>query len=170
MNRFLREMEVMNNKKGGITLVALAITLIVMGILISITVVSTDGIMKESNARKFASELKQLEYLVKQNKILNNNEEFNFVKRTLLVSDLSDDEKDQMASELADGSTQIELYELGFNTLDIMDTTYGKKEKGEDDVYVLSYKTGNIYYLKGFKWEGVTYYTLTGKLKELVSN
>ncbi len=160
----------MNDKKGGITLTALVITLIVMGILISITVVSTDGIIKETNARNFASELKQLEYLVKQNKILNNNEELNFVKRTLLVSELSADEKEQMSSELEDGSTQIELYEIDFNILDIMDTLYGKKEKGEDDVYVVSYKTGNIYYLKGFKWGDVTYYTLTGKLKDLVSN
>ena len=61
-----------NRKKSGITLIAVTIVIVVMGILIGLTVVSTKGIVKESNARNFASELKQLEYLEKQNKILNN--------------------------------------------------------------------------------------------------
>ena len=158
-----------NRKKSGITLIAVTRGIVVMGILIGLTVVSTKGIVKESNARNFASELKQLEYLAKQNKILNNNEDFNFVKRVILISDLSDEQKEQMASEIQDGDTEVTLYELGFNTLDVMDTLYGKKENGDNDVYVISYKTGKIYYLKGFKWDDVTYYTLTGKLKELVS-
>ena len=55
-----------NRKKSGITLIAVTIVIVVMGILIGLTVVSTKGIVKESNARNFASELKQLEYLAKK--------------------------------------------------------------------------------------------------------
>lgn len=159
----------MKNSKKGISLVILVVVIIVMGILVGMVAISTQGMMKETDAREFASELKQLEYLVKQNKKLNDNVVLAFTPRALTVSTLTAEQKEQMAKEIASGVTSITLYELDFNELDINDTMYGKKEDGNaDDVYVVSNTTGKVYYLKGFKWEDKTYYTLTDELNELL--
>lgn len=160
----------MRKNKDGVSLIALVVIVIVMGMLLSIAVVSTKGMLQETEARKFASELKQLEYLVKQNRILNDNKSLNFTERTLTISNLTAEQRAQMSEEIADGATQITLYELDFDAIDADDTTYGKKENDdENDVYVVSYTTGKVYYLKGFDWEEVTYYTLTEELNKLLS-
>lgn len=159
----------MKNDKKGISLIVLGVIIIVMGMLVGMVAISTQGIMKETDAREFASELKQLEYLVKQYKKLNDNADFNFTPHVLTVSTLTAEQKEQMTEEIASGVTSITLYELDFNELDINDTMYGKKEDGNaDDVYVVSNTTGKVYYLKGFKWEDKTYYTLTDELNELL--
>ncbi len=154
--------------KSGVSIVALIIVLIVMSMLVGITVMSTNGVIQETNAREFASELKQIEYLVKQSKILNDNEILNFPARTILVSNLTSEQNEQMSEEIVNGATQIVLYEVDFNTIGANNTIYGKKED-ENDVYVVSNTTGKVYYLKGFKWEEKIYYTLTDGLNELLS-
>lgn len=159
----------MKNSKNGVTFMILVIVIVVMGILVGITAMSTKGMIKESDARKFATELKQIEYLVKEYEKINGNTNFkNFEKVDIDVNNMPYEQRVQMESEvLTDGN--IVLYELDFKELNIMDTVYGKKQKGDDDVYVVSYDTGNVYYLKGYKWNGVTYYKLTGELDKLVS-
>lgn len=157
------------NTKSGISLIVLGLVVIVMGTLMGITVVSMSGTVKETEAREFASEIKQLEYLVKQARNLNNDEDFDFTARTLSVSELSSEEKSQMSEEVESGATSITLYEIDYSKIDVADTKYGKKEDGDtEDVYVLSNKTGKVYYLKGFKWEGKVHYTLTDELSTLL--
>lgn len=159
----------MKNNKKGISLIVLGVIIIVMGMLVGMVAISTQGILQETDAREFASELKQLEYLVKQNKKLDDNSILNFTPRVITVSALNAEQKEQMAEEIVGGVTSVTLYELDFNELDVNDTMYGKNEDGNvDDVYVVSNTTGNVYYLKGFKWEDKTYYTLTDELNELL--
>lgn len=160
----------MKNKKEGISIIILVIIILVIGMLTSMIVISTKGMLQETDAREFASELKQLEYLVKQSKILNDNENLNFVGRTIAVSDLSSEQKKQMREEIGEGATQITLYEIDYDAVDVASTMYGKKaNEDENDVYVVSNTTGKVYYLKGYKWEGKTYYTLTSELNKLLS-
>lgn len=160
----------MRKNKDGVSLIALVVIVIVMGMFLSIAVISTKGMLQETEARKFAGELKQLEYLVKQSRILNDNKSLNFTERTLTISNLTSGQRKQMSEEIADGATQITLYELDFDVIDADDTAYGKKENNdENDVYVVSYTTGKVYYLKGFDWEEETYYTLTEELNKLLS-
>lgn len=161
----------MKNSKSGVSIIALVVAIIVMGMLLGMTVTVTKGIIQETKARKFASELKQLEYLAKQNKKLNDDEYAGGVTRTLAVDELNKEQKKQMSAEISDETTTITLYELDFKKLDVNDTTYGKKEDGdEDDVYLFSNITSRVYYMKGFYWEGKTYYTLTEELNALLSN
>lgn len=159
----------MKKSKKGVSLIILVVVIIIMGTLVGMVTISTKGMMEETNAREFASELKQLEYLVKQSKKLDDNVVLDFVPHVLTVSTLTAEQKEQMSEEIVSGVTSITLYELDFNVLDVNDTTYGKKENGDtNDVYVVSNTTGNVYYLKGFKWEDKTYYTLTNELNELL--
>lgn len=160
----------MIDNKRGVSFIALVIIVIVMGILVGITTLSTKGLLQETDAREFASELKQIEYLVSQSKTLNDNKNLNFEARVLSLSNLTSEQKEQMSAEITSGATQITLYEIDFYDIDANDTIYGKKENDDaNDVYVVSNTTGKVYYLKGFAWSGKMYYTLTDELKELLS-
>lgn len=159
-----------NSIKNGISLVVLVIIVIVMSMLVSMTVVNTKDILQETGAREFASELKQLEYLVRQSKILNDNKNVNTVVRTLSLSDLTSEQEEQMSEEIGTSATQITLYELDLKAIGANDTIYGKKENEDsNDVYLVSYDTGKVYYLKGFAWKDKMHYTLTDELKELIA-
>lgn len=162
-------MRSIKSTKGGISIIVLGLIIIIMGTLMGVVVVSTSGTLRETEAREFASEIKQLEYLVKQAKNLNDGEDFDFVPRTLAVSSLTDEQKTQMSEEIGTEVTSITLYEIDYNAIDAVATKYGKKNGGDTtDVYLVSNTTGKVYYLKGFKWEDKTHYTLTPELNSLL--
>lgn len=157
------------NAKKGISVIVLGVVVIVMGILLGMVVMSTSDTLKETGAREFASEIKQLEYLVKQARNINDDKDFDFVPRTLTVSSLSSGQKSQMSEEITTGVSTITLYEIDYDAIDAASTKYGKKADGDtNDVYVLSNKTGKVYYLKGFDFGGKTHYTLTDELNALL--
>lgn len=52
-----------------------------------------------------------------------------------------------------------EYYEIDLSVLDDLDITYGKKELGEDDVYIINYESHTVYYVKGITYAEKTYYT-----------
>jgi hypothetical protein len=52
-----------------------------------------------------------------------------------------------------------EYYEIDLSVLDDLDITYGKKELGEDDVYIINYESHTVYYVKGIIYAEKTYYT-----------
>lgn len=163
-------MESGKSAKKGISLIVLGIVIIVMGALMGIVVVSTSGTVKETEAREFASEIKQLEYLAKQARNLNDDKDFDFIPRTLTVSSLTSEQKTQMSEEIGTGVTSITLYEIDYDAIDATAVKYGKKAGGDTtDVYLVSNTTGKVYYLKGFKWENKTHYTLTDELNSLLS-
>lgn len=52
-----------------------------------------------------------------------------------------------------------EYYEIDLSVLEELDITYGKKEFGEDDVYIINYQSHTVYYVKGVTYGENTYYT-----------
>lgn len=52
-----------------------------------------------------------------------------------------------------------EYYEIDLSVLDDLDITYGNKELGEDDVYIINYESHTVYYVKGITYAEKTYYT-----------
>lgn len=52
-----------------------------------------------------------------------------------------------------------EYYEIDLSALEELDITYGKKEFGEDDVYIINYQSHTIYYVNGTAYNGEVYYT-----------
>lgn len=60
-----------------------------------------------------------------------------------------------------------EYYEIDLSVLDDLDITYGKKELGEDDVYIINYESHTVYYVKGVTYEEKTHYTRPVEYEEI---
>ncbi|MBR5228072.1 MAG: hypothetical protein IKV94_05505 [Clostridia bacterium] len=155
-------------KKRGITLIALVIIIITVGILTAVITIDSDNTIKETKARIFATEVKQLEYLIKTYKERNNNS-LDFTPQVLNVSSL----QSGLVSELMEqGETIVDnnvtLYKIDYVKIDATSSEYGLQTEGTDDIYLVSNETGNVYYLKGFEFNDNVYYTLKSELSELI--
>lgn len=155
-------------KKQGVTLIALVIIIIALGILTAVISIDTMSTVKETNARVFASEVKQLEYLIQTYKERNNNT-LDFTAQTLNISSLQSGlvtELQQQGETIVDNS--VTLYKIDYVKIDAMGTEFGTQTEGEQDIYLVSNETGKVYYLKGFKFNDAVYYTLKGELSQLL--
>lgn len=154
--------------KKGIAMATLLVIISVMLILVS--VITITGINTSNTSRKiaFASELKMLQDSV-DGYITKNLGEYpvsEFV--TIDLSRASNDVKKQFednGEEILD--SKVILSKIDYTKLDLTSLTRGTSDT-TDDIYVVSNKTGKVYYAKGLKIGNNTYYTLTDGLKNLV--
>ena len=156
----------MDNGKRGVTIIALTVVIITMGILLSVVGLNLGDLVGETGVKEFASELQQLEYLINDYKTRNNGN-LGFTEYTVDLSKEPAGLKTQMASEILVGNL-VTLYEIDYDKIDAMDTRYGNKQAGDKDVYLYSSNTGKVYYLLGYLYEEITYYTLTQNLREIL--
>lgn len=63
----------------------------------------------------------------------------------------------------------ITLCEIDYDKIGIDALKYGRKQNGSQDVYVVSRKTGNVYYALGVKIGNDTYYSLSDDIKNILS-
>lgn len=154
--------------KKGIVMATLVVMLSVIVILVS--VISVTGINTYNTSRKlaFASELKMVQESVNSYKSDNNE---NLPISDFVVIDLSGASSDVLEQFVQNGeritNNKISLNKIDFNDLNVKSLTRGTNET-DDDVYVVSTKTGIVYYAKGLKIGTNTYYTLTEELKKLL--
>ena len=155
-------MEIKNNK--GITLLVLVITVIILGILATITIGELGDIMHRIDKETISTDL-----LLVQAKAKVLNEKANFNSDESLL-------KGQKLDEIT-GNSQIEDLKTK-GVLDVSDENYSKYyvwdkqtveeleigiEKMEDsDFYIVNYATDEVIYPKGYKHsDGNTYYKLS---------
>lgn len=158
--------------KKGIAMVTLIVIVSVMMILVS--TITITGINTSNTAKKltFASELKMVQENVDSYRV-NNSGEFpisDFVDIDL--SSASTNVKKQFSDNNEDidsGTNKVILSKIDYTKVQINNLTYGNQKKGEDDIYVVSSKTGIVYYAKGLKVGNLTYYTLTEELNNLLN-
>lgn len=151
--------------KKGMTLTSLITTVVIALLLIATITVSYNSIKNSTRKKEFGKEIYTLQKVIEQYKFMNNKypvtEEYTFN-----LSKIDSKYKNQFSSE--DGFdtnsitlSQINLYEAGVETI-----TRGLKQTGEDDLYLLSEKTGKVYYVKGESIGDNIYYTLVDELKK----
>ena len=154
--------------KKGIVMATLVVMLSVIVILVS--VISVTGINTYNTSRKlaFASELKMVQESVNSYKSDNNE---NLPISDFVVIDLNGASSDALEQFIQNGerisNNKVSLNKIDFNELNVKSLTRGTNET-DDDVYVVSTKTGIVYYAKGLKIGTNTYYTLTEELKKLL--
>lgn len=158
----------MKKEKYGVTIVALGIIIIVLGLVISLLSINLSTLITETKAKEFASELKQLEFLINDYKIRNNGV-IDFTSYTLNTSGLPDSFLEQLQGETILDDGNIELYRIDYVKIDAQDTKYGL-EQTTSDIYLVSGETGKIYYVQGFKYNGNQHYTLTQELENVLGN
>lgn len=158
----------MNNRKDGVTIIALGMIIIVMGIIVGITGLNINNLLNETQVKEFASELQQLEFLINDYKIRNNGNVI-FNEHILNIADATSLFLSQLSEEtIVDGI--ITLYEIDYDKIDAMDTNFGNQENGVNDIYLYSKETGKVYYKLGFEYEGTVYHTLTENLEQKLEN
>lgn len=155
--------------KKGIAMATLVVIISVMIILVS--VITVTGFNTSNTARKlaFASELEMIEESINSYKTDNEGDlpttEFIVIDLTRASGDVLN-QFQQNGEEIT--NNKVSLCKIDFNKLNVKSLTRGVG-KTEDDVYVISNKTGIVYYAKGLKIGTKTYYTLTDELKNLIN-
>ena len=152
-------------RKKGISLVALVCTMAVTLILLVTIGVSFNNIYQSTKKKEFANEIYSIQKLVEDYYFRNN--KYPILNGSINI-DLSmlDLEANQFIAEtrnLTDTITlkPIDLYEAG-----VQETNRGQQKNGNvKDIYLVSEKTGIVYYLKGEEIGSKIYYALNDELK-----
>lgn len=155
--------------KNGIAMVTLVVTIAVMLTLVS--VITYTGINTANTSKKmaFASEIKMVQKCIDSYRT---NNEGNFPTSDFVTIDLSNASIDVKKQFTDNGEEIIEnkvyLSKIDYTKLELNSLNRGLGQTS-DDIYVLSTKSGIVYYAKGLKIGNITYYTLTYELKNLLS-
>lgn len=149
--------------KRGITVISLSIVILLLSVVTSMIIYSNSDALKVVNKTKYAIELLDIQTKV-DNYYIENGEYPSVAVVTFDVSRFREEEKVQITGETV-SSNKITLYSIDLNLLGIKNTAYGNN-KDATDVYAVSLDTGKVYYLKGFEYKKVRYYTLVETLYE----
>ena len=151
--------------KKGISLVSLAIIIIVMVILAGVVVFTGFNARKDTTINMFALEILNIQNAVDSYK-------YRYEKYPVTIDHNFSIEEVQLNSreqfereEIINDSIRFKVLDLSL--LGINDTEFGKQEFS-NDMYVVSEKTGKVYYLAGIPYENITYYTLVEELNTIV--
>ncbi|MEG2348427.1 MAG: hypothetical protein RSB67_02120 [Clostridia bacterium] len=155
--------------KKGISLIVLIITIIVMIILASAVLLEINDSSNNTKLVNFSSDITKLEDAVKSYYILNgvipfvngtNPLTIEDVKKILLSSNVTEFEKE--VNLKADSASSF--YEIDLNKIEINNPNKVSEQKSADDIYIVSYPSFNIYYLKGIKVKSMMYFSITSKI------
>lgn len=174
------------NKNKGISLMVLLITIAVMLILLTVIVISVDNVSNNSKLSAFATDLSTIEDLTNTYYMQNNSfpvktesgKEINDMIMTQgdLLNKVGIENKTKFIEELKlnndynDESDDLgEYYPIDLSKLDIDSSKRGIAKDGDtQDIYVVSYPSMNIYYIKGVKAKKDIYFSLSSKLTNRV--
>ena len=174
------------NKNKGISLIVLLITIAVMLILLTVIVISVDNVSNNSKLSAFATDLSTIEDLTSTYYMQNNSfpvktESGKEIKDMImtqgdLLDKVGNEKKAKFIEELKlnndynDESDDLgEYYPLDLSKLDVDFSKRGIAKDGDtQDIYVVSYPSMNIYYIKGVKAKKDIYFSLSSKLTNRV--
>lgn len=145
------------NKKLGISLIIISVSVII--ILIMISVITFSLIENNNNAKKleFSQELSMVQMAV--DVYYNKNGSYP-IEQSITISDVDP----TLASEqfkYEDRQSNVYRFDIiDYDKIDISNLKYGNKKNGVDDVYIVSSKTGLVYYAKGVKIGNSIYYRI----------
>lgn len=160
----------MKISKKGFSLVALMATVAIMIVLTTTVVIS--GITTSNNAKKmaFGTEISLVETSVNSYSDKNNGMYPVADNIELDVSTLTTEARKQFEDN---GETitnnKINLYEIDYEKIGITTLKLGNKKEGDNDIYVVSEKTGKTYYAKGYKVGGDVYFCKTAEIEKIIS-
>lgn len=150
-------------KESGITLVTMAITILVMGILASITIYYAKPVITNTKLQNLNTNMLLIQVKAKtigENAKFNNDETKYVGKK---VSEITDNNEVTGLINKGVISTTDNAYLLSKEDLNIM----GLSNVDYDLGYIVNYDTDEIIYIRGFEHENTIYYKLS-ETKNLV--
>lgn len=153
--------------KKGITLMALAITIVVMIIILGTIVTGLSLSVTDTEMGAYAQDLRTIEEAITI-KMAENEYDF-LIERAITKNDIlaqvDADKANQLTEEfeLNGDKNSLEFYIVDVDKLNLKRNKYGK-EKQLPNAIVISKETANIYYVKGKKFQGKTYFSTSSRL------
>ncbi len=168
-------------KKEGISLIVLIVTIGVMIILASVILVSVNDSIDDASIVAFAEDLSKLEDSVETYNLINDafpTETPNEVALSqgnvinIVPADVRGDftQELEINGDLETDSSLGVYYKIDLSKIDVESSTRGMKKSGDADIYVVSAKTMTVYYLKGETIRGETYFSLSSKISNYAQN
>lgn len=157
-----------NDKRRGITFIALVITIVVALIIVSAVVISYESIMQNTRKSEFAKEMYTVKKLVQEYEFMNSTYPLKD-EITVDLNSIDEDSKIQFSDEPGYSSNSIVLSEINLSKAGVESIIRGTTKYGANDIYAFSTSTKKIYYLLGEPIGDNTYYTLTEELYDVIS-
>ena len=155
------------NKKSGISLIVLAITITVVLILTVITIVSFDSSIHNTSLAAFMNDLKEVEDSFEATIIDSGRSGIStYTKQQVLT--LVGENSTEFENELTlnGDASETEFYVVNLNSIGILKSKRGnKKDSDEADIYVVTKNKMHAYYLKGIKINDTFYFSISSKVQ-----
>ena len=151
----------MKNKKG-MSMISLIITVIVILILLATSIGFMGNAVDNSRISAFANDLVEIEdavrtYYVEKDEFPTSDSDKNALSQNALLGLISDG-KSYLEDELKLNGDYIEngnlgaFYKIDLSKIGVASTKRGTKDSGDtSDIYVVSYPSLNVYYVKGIE-------------------
>ena len=156
-------------KKRGITISMLAITIVVIAILTTTIVISAKNVSENSKLRTFGTEIAMLNDEIKHRQ--NTGTDISYMEDAVSInlSGISEDIINTQFEGEEILNNEITVYRIDIAALGFNNVTYGSQQR-EKDIFVISTTTNRIYYLEGIKANNTTYYTFTEDLEIMLGS
>lgn len=152
-------------KNRGMTLIALVVSIIISLILLSVTIVVIKNSMDNATLTSFGNEINDIQdatasYYVLKNELPKKDDK-TVISKAELIDLVGTTNAASFTEELSlNGDTDVnEYYQLDLYKLESKNSTKGLEAGGTNDIYVISYPSINVYYLKGVKVKNKMYYS-----------
>lgn len=167
--------------KKGISLIVLIVTIVIMLILTTTVIIGVDGVIEKSTLTSFASDLSIVEdltnvYYMQNGSFPTKTDEEAALSQNDVLAKVGIQKETEFTSELQLNNDYNEsngllgsFYVIDLTKLDIGSSTRGfLKDSDQTDVYVVSYPSMNVYYIKGIDVKGINYFSLSSKITDKV--
>lgn len=159
-----------NNKKSGVSLIILITMIVIALVLLTLSVIAVGSTVQNSSISAFGNDLKEIEDACGARYIENGLSSFDVKDKNDILELVGDKNKEEFKKELELNGDNLEKQFLivDLEKIGVNKSTRGNYKNGENDVYVLTPDTLHAYYLKGITVKGITYFSITSKVKELL--
>ena len=150
--------------KKGVSMIVLVLTVVVMTILITTTTISVINVNEKTEKIRFGDELMLVQEWVSLYKVENGKYP---IRENMIDIEVANNDLSQFSGETVNSGV-VSLNEVNLDLFGNIEVKYGTGSASPKDKYVVSTKTGRVYYADGLKVGDMRYYTLTEDLKELI--
>lgn len=167
--------------KKGISLIVLIVTIVIMLIITTIVVVSVDDVIENSALTSFANDVSIVEDLTKVYYMQNGafptkTEDEAAISQNDVLAKVGTQKETAFTDELKlnndynnSNGALGNFFIIDLTKLDIDSSTRGfLKDGDQSDVYIVSFPSMNIYYIKGEEVKGINYFSLSSKITDKV--
>lgn len=150
--------------KKGVSMIVLVLTVVVMTILITTTTISVINVNEKTEKIRFGDELMLVQEWVSLYKVENGKYP---IRENMIDIEVESNDFTQFSGETVNSGV-VRLNEVNLDLFGNIELKYGTGSANSKDKYVVSTKTGKVYYADGLKVGDMRYYTLTEDLKQLI--